>query len=103
MIHKGENPLQKDNISITRKEQKMSQKRINIALSEELENYFREKAAASGQSLASVIGLTLYEYYNSQKVAEKMRTELDTLKLQFDRITEIAKQGNPQNPVMQEQ
>jgi hypothetical protein len=75
----------------------MPQKRFNIALSAELEQYFREKAEISGQSMASVIGLALGEYYQERKMIEKVKPELDKVQAQFELLKEIVKDANSNN------
>jgi len=75
----------------------MPQKRFNIALSAELEQYFREKAEISGQSMASVIGLALGEYYQERKMIEKVKPELDKVQAQFELLKEIVKDSNSNN------
>jgi|GEM_PF-3645849 hypothetical protein len=75
----------------------MPQKRFNIALSAKLEEFFRKRAEVSGQSMASVIGLALGEYYQERKMLEKAKPELDKIQAQFELLKEIVKDANSNN------
>ena len=72
----------------------MPQKRFNIALSAELEQYFREKAEVSGQSMASVIGLALGEYYQERKMLEKAKPEMEKIQAQLKAFTDMFSSAN---------
>lgn len=50
----------------------MCMKRVYVALSDELLEFFNNMSLKSGQSLSSCVGLALYEYLQSRKALDTM-------------------------------
>lgn len=54
--------------------------RVNITLSDELDDYFTARSVASGQAKSAVIGLALLEYLESKKALVAFGEFTDALK-----------------------
>ena len=58
-------------------------KRVNIALGENVLDYFKDMSRASGQPLSSCIGVVLFEYCQGKKIELKTLSQLsdETMRL----------------------